>query len=327
MIKSLFFMAALLVPGLAYSGNPSANLPVQIVPAGSSPAVPAAAQAAGFATLAANWDFSQPAWAEPNTNWLDCAANNDALTFHVGSPGIPLMLPCNMHQATDPVTGDTVLNGQYLQSYNGLGLTGQQNQVAFQTYNIGTGHTSLSFPQFYVEVEQRVNAPYCGGHNSGGPTGFYTWGVPDPPLEMDFTELWMSDCGYGNAGFINHQNGATAGWESFKSNNLPPGWVQTDYHRYGLLFTSDGSTSAYICGFVDDRLQYCGNANLSASQFTARNIIVYGVTDIAPPALADLNHYTRHFRVWSCSNWSSQQCNGSTLFSGTQDGVTLTYWH
>jgi hypothetical protein len=34
MIKKLFFIAALLVPGLAY-GGPSANLPVQIVPAGS----------------------------------------------------------------------------------------------------------------------------------------------------------------------------------------------------------------------------------------------------------------------------------------------------
>lgn len=35
MIKDLFFTAALLVPGLAYAGNPSADLSVQIVPARS----------------------------------------------------------------------------------------------------------------------------------------------------------------------------------------------------------------------------------------------------------------------------------------------------
>jgi hypothetical protein len=35
MIKRLFLAAALVAPGLAYAGNPSANLPVQIVPAGA----------------------------------------------------------------------------------------------------------------------------------------------------------------------------------------------------------------------------------------------------------------------------------------------------
>jgi hypothetical protein len=38
MTKQLFFTAALLLPGLAYSGNPSAELSVQMVPTGSDPA-------------------------------------------------------------------------------------------------------------------------------------------------------------------------------------------------------------------------------------------------------------------------------------------------
>src|SRR5215472_4010421 len=35
MIKKLFLLAALLAPGLAYAGNPSANLSAHVVPAGS----------------------------------------------------------------------------------------------------------------------------------------------------------------------------------------------------------------------------------------------------------------------------------------------------
>ncbi len=88
MIKKLFFAAALLAPGLVYAADPSANLSVEIVPAGSDPAVPAQAAAAGFTTLAANFDFvnntmcvydgRSPACvaASPTTNWLDCTGND-----------------------------------------------------------------------------------------------------------------------------------------------------------------------------------------------------------------------------------------------------------
>src|SRR6266478_9018702 len=72
MIKKLFFTAALLVPGLANGADPSATLPVQIVPSGSPRAIPAGAQAAGFTTLALDADFSLPFYAT-QSNWLDCA--------------------------------------------------------------------------------------------------------------------------------------------------------------------------------------------------------------------------------------------------------------
>jgi hypothetical protein len=65
-------LAALLAPVLAYGGSPSTDLSVQIVPAASPPppskgiacaigpnynsSIPAAAQAAGFTTCAANYD-------------------------------------------------------------------------------------------------------------------------------------------------------------------------------------------------------------------------------------------------------------------------------
>ena len=37
MIKKLFFVAALLAPNLAYAGNPSTDLSVQVVPPGDPP--------------------------------------------------------------------------------------------------------------------------------------------------------------------------------------------------------------------------------------------------------------------------------------------------
>jgi hypothetical protein len=84
MIKSLFFMAALLAPGLAYGGDPSADLSVQIVLVRTAPSTqcpstaPAEAQVAGFTTMVVCEDFTQQI---PNTagtgltaNWNGCAS-------------------------------------------------------------------------------------------------------------------------------------------------------------------------------------------------------------------------------------------------------------
>jgi hypothetical protein len=40
MIKTLFFIAALLVPGFAYAGNPSADLSVQVFPSATGSCSP-----------------------------------------------------------------------------------------------------------------------------------------------------------------------------------------------------------------------------------------------------------------------------------------------
>ena len=323
MIKKLFFMAALLAPGLAYGGNPSANLSVQIVPSG--PAVPAAAQAAGFTTLAANYDFSQPFYAT-QSNWLDCGANNDSLPWHVGNPGISLTeFPCNINQRADPVTGDTVMDFQYLTSYNSYGQTGQFNTIGAQTINNGTGTVTVSFPNFYVEAAYRVGPPYCGSHNAGGPNGVWSWGTVGP-LEMDFTELWTSDCGYGDAAGANHANNSPLpGYASYQPNNLPPGWIQTAYHRYGTLLTSDGSTSAKACFFVDDILQSpaCGEANFTPGQYASRNYLIASATNLTPPLPQNIDLYIKYIRVWSCASWATGHCDGSTLF----DNGSLRYWH
>src|SRR3954468_24749220 len=71
MIKKLSFMAALLFSGLAYAGNPSADLSVQIVPTSASPPLLGLYQGDGttprFQTWAGrypdfviNWSFMGP---------------------------------------------------------------------------------------------------------------------------------------------------------------------------------------------------------------------------------------------------------------------------
>src|SRR6516225_7800474 len=78
MIKKLFFSAALLAPGLAYGGNPTADLSVKIVPPTSAACgtVPADVATVGFTTVALCNDFTT---AIPNavgtglpSNWLNC---------------------------------------------------------------------------------------------------------------------------------------------------------------------------------------------------------------------------------------------------------------
>jgi hypothetical protein len=92
MIKQLFLTAALLAPGLAYAGNPSADLSGQIVPASGSIAcgvgpnytgsIPTQASTAGFTTCAANYDFTSSQFANAST-WLDCYGANPIVLYYL----------------------------------------------------------------------------------------------------------------------------------------------------------------------------------------------------------------------------------------------------
>jgi hypothetical protein len=325
MIRKLFFTAALLMPGLAYSANPSTNLTVQIAPAGSDPAVPTEAANAGFTTLAANFDFSQPLYAT-QSNWLDCVGTNNSLPWHKGSPGVTNTVPCNVHQVVDPVTGQTVMDLQRLLSYNGppIGVT---NGEAIQTCSDGGdkwGGTCTAFPYMYLETVYRIDA--ASTHQNGG---VYTWqtspgGSSDQPLEFDLGELYNTT--FGSNGYHNYiNNNAAFFWDSNPGdNNLPPGWSPTTYQKYGMLITSDGRTSVMACSFVGDRLQKCYNVGAQSPQYANLNWLVAAIGDDATNAInATINLYIQYIRVWTCANRTTTTCNGSTLFNSGG----LTYWH
>jgi len=327
MKKTLFLAAMLLAPSLAYS----ADLTVQVVPAASSPAVPAGAQAAGFTKLAADYDFSRSLYAT-QSNWLDCTGSNDSLPWHAGEPGIGpnSQVACNINQGTDPSTGDTVMHLQYLTSYgSGIG-SGQTRWMGMQTKNQNDGYVNVSFNNFYIESVYRLGA-LNGDNASGqldGPSGVWLWnqGSGSAALELDITELYADRNGYADAGGQNHAGGASITYyKSYGSNNLPPGYTETAYHKYGILVTSDGSTHTYACNFVDDIQQgNCLDMNVAGTDpnmFVTKfwPIISMENHNVQPSANYDL--YVKYINVWTCS--AITPCNGSTLVNNGR----LIYWH
>jgi hypothetical protein len=328
MKKILFLMAVLLAPNLAYCANPSAHLSVQVVPAAS---VPAGAQAAGFTTLAANYDFSQSLYAT-QSNWLDCTGGNDSLSWHAGEPGIGpgSQVACNIFQGADPSTGDTVMHFQYLASYGSGIVNGQTRWMGMETKDENTGFVNAAFNNFYVESVYRLGA--TNGDNAAnqldGPNGVWSWnsGSSGGSFEFDFTELYADRNGYADAGAGLHgPAGGGIFYTSYGSNNLPAGYSETAYHKYGALLTSDGSTHTYVCDFVDDIQQGpCFDMGISGgdtSMYTTKAWLIVSMENhnVQPSANYDL--YVKYIKVWTCS--AVTPCNGSTLFSSGN----LIYWH
>ena len=121
MIKELFFAVVLLAPTLAYSGNPSGDLSVEVVPASSNGiacdigpnytgSIPAAAQAVGFTHCAANYDFSNSFYAT-RSNWLDCAGAANPQWWNL-SYATTTPAPCGRYN----IIADTAFGTNVLQS-------------------------------------------------------------------------------------------------------------------------------------------------------------------------------------------------------------------
>ena len=288
------------------------------------PGVPNEAANAGFTTLAQSWDFSKPLYAV-QSNWYDCNGSLPNVLFHQGNPGVSLKNPCNVNQINDG--GVTVMDFQYLTSYESNGFSGQFNQVGGQTYDNFNNTVSIDFPNMYIETVARVARTFGAPNNSGGPNDVWTWS--DPPncaLEIDVFELYEDQGGFADGSTHSWCTGVDAyRWQSYTTNNLPPGWAPTDYHKYGTLLTSDGVTEQYACGFVDDLLQGCGplKAARMPQVFNYRNRIIASAGSNSTTAAANIDLDIQYIHVYSCANWNAQMCNGSALFNSGG----LTYWH
>jgi hypothetical protein len=337
-------MAVLLAPDLAYCANPSANLSVQVVPAAS---VPAGAQAAGFTTLAANYDFSTTAYADPNTNWLDCNNNDPTKVWHKGSPGV-YGINCNIHQVVDSLDGSTVMRISLLLSDNcaGSGLAFPSCSVSMETRNESNRfNVNAEYPNMYFETVARIENTFNNGQGFAGPSGA-VWSWSDDAnaglstgTEIDDVEFQSDSGGYANDGSPNWAGGSgppsITGWTSYAPNNanIPGGWSPTAYHKYGFLETSDGSSDIRICWFIDDVLQSCLSVpSVQSFEFVQRHFLVmtvYGTDGSGKPQGVDRLFDTKYIRIWSCPSWSSTNgsssgtCNGTTLFNSGG----LAYWH
>jgi hypothetical protein len=293
------------------------------------PFAPSPAVAAGFSTLAADYDFSQPLYAT-QSNWLDCSGTdtNPAHQWHAGiwwsTPPGQGGIPCNINQVTDPVYGNIVMDFKWLSSYDRYGKTGAANFVQMETINTSaSSHTD--FPVgLYIEAVYRTTLIDRESDGSG-PNTIYTWTTKAAhstglgPVEMDVTELYGGRGGYSNAGVINHGNGSGGfTYTSYGTNKLPSGYDVTQFHKYGMLETTDGTSQIWGCSYVDDILQGCQPMGTPARRpnsfdFTNRNFLIMGGGANNTPSKSN-DTYFEYVRVWTCPNpTNGTTCSGPML--------------
>lgn len=342
MFKKVLLAGALLAPAVAYGGSPSTDLSVQIAPAASPTpppppppptglTPPTEAQTAGLTTLAYNYDFSQSQYAT-ESNWLDWTNTNPNVPWHNGSPGLGSNFPDgHIFQTTDPTYGQTVMDLQWLSSFDGQ-QTGNNSFLSIQTImNGGGGNQSndngVTFPSnFYVEDVVRIDPEVvqsCGSSGSGcsGPDGVWTWQIGGSQ-EFDFDELYGSTVnGYGDAGAAGYT--WTSGYPPGNM-NVPSGWSPNTYHKYGSLMTTNGS-AMYACSWIDDVFQSCVQPGV---QDNPNWLIMWvGGSGVNATQLPTTNLYVQYIRVWTCANWQTTKCDGSTLNQSQVNGNKLSYYH
>ncbi len=342
MIKTLFLIGALLVPGLAYAANPSAPFTVQVVdpPSGIAcdigppytGAIPAAATQAGFTHCAANYDFTYTGsftdslgthqWTNLSS-WLDCSKNTNSgviLYLDTGS--------CDTsHENIISDGGVQVLAlSYYLGNSADTTLT-----TAWCCTNGTTGTIGTTLPAaFYLEQVYRLSS----------------YNVCSQPCILWATSTWAADAATGTnpcffAGDLD-ENGSTggtintsmaewnpvcgtSGYDFYPSvNNPPPGPSTSSYSTYGFLWTTDG-TANYM---VNDYHATGAVRGLPGSSFYGTT----GAASVAHPSSAGFSHritqtlnegpqsdssyftgashttYIQRITIWACSGWATGTC-------------------
>jgi hypothetical protein len=293
MIKQLFFTGALLVPGLAYAGTPSATLPGQIVPASnghipcdqgpSLASIPAPAQEASFTHCALNADFSTSTtdanginWSNPNT-WLNgCGATNSRRFYllwgdknmNVGSDAA-----CNRAEITTD-QGSQVLHFQFqpsdyythpLESYGNISTGLRLSWPAVGDKDYAPGNYWLPFER-YQEITYRLGSvSYTGNfeiqqtESSRTDSEFANTTPPYNWLDFALTELWNNGASSASTISIDDWVGGTRDFTSgtgFKGTASFPD--PTNYHTLAWLVTSDGSATVNTCVYYDGVLVHPG---------------------------------------------------------------------
>ena len=272
---------------------------------------PAGAAAAGFTTLAANYDFTQPL----SAGWLGCAPfNSNAHQWYQGQWWYSAEPPCDITQVTDTAAGTKVLAIKYAPAYASAGTNG----LYMSTMSHDTSKVT-DFPNAYYEITYRITPTLDKSY-----TALWTWsqrsakGGPGP-IEWDFIETygtWLG--GYDAAIHTWAHNSGSYVWQG--TNNLQVGYDPTQYHTYAGRVTSDGSTQISICSYVDGNLIKCKSVDAPVStDFTNRNALIVGNGTCcgtgANPS-GETTMYIKSIRVWSCADWQTTMCNGTVLTAG-----------
>jgi hypothetical protein len=294
MIKTLSLAAALLVPGLAYAGNPSANLPVQIVPASGggiacdqgpnyNRSVPAPAAAAGFTRCALNADFTTPSYSNLNTFLSNCGA---PVGSGWSSPGwvqywwgiISPQPACGHDISVGTDSGQQVLHLQYLTTDQATGCAAAGRDPAMDHSNCAVfmqwewphgfdGSTGLPI-ETYTEITVRTTAGSLNQYN-GAVESFDFWknssGAAGVPFqETDFLEVQdaCGNCGgTQNVSWPSGYGGNSSSQEVYGDPKAYATWTQ--YNTFGFLKTYDGSSTIAECYMINGNWQGCGTTTVS----------------------------------------------------------------
>jgi hypothetical protein len=328
MIKQLFFTAVLLAPSIAYAGNPSADLSVQIVPPPPpNPVVPPQAAAAGFTTPVVQADFTVPGnfWSNTANYITNCGAPNSVSgqpsTWHFTYVqwSVGTKLPCSRTAiTTDPTFGGQVLNEQ------------------MQIGDFGTQGVALEFPAvvnqlgtwlpngYYIKIVARCDAGCV--QNSGGVQGHvafwsHTVNYSDAStVDNDDWETFLNLPRFYYCGQINEWPGPKG---DYSVPYFPNGTICsaqgtpdfTQYHTIEALYTSDGSTKTEQCVWLDGTLLKCsGGSFVHSTSYAEKDrawdsaIATYG----GNPNF-DENLYIKSIAIFSCANAGKSTCPGTVV--------------
>jgi hypothetical protein len=344
MIKKLFFIAALLAPGLAYGGNPSADLSVQVVPAASAGSCGAImgqaatdAATAGFNTCALYNDFTT---AIPNTvgtglpgtgaaqntsapgNWLNCNwdnSNNYVWNWGQGYTGSATdRPPCSrIYQTSDQ--GGLVLRWDILPA------------------DLVNGDTGLLNPAITTDNNRAPQGPYPGPHVF--PTGSYseiTLRADNMSSNYSGISFWSPGGGPVSGGcytteydfiqfdFVGGANQTNPAWDNYSCstgfiNFGGPGGNAMDssaYHTYGTLVTQDNGNGHFsMCTYLDGSRTSCGGSSFDDSLtyqdhriLIVDNLIACGGAEGNSSCIGGFSNqtvYIKSIKVLTCSDWEN----------------------
>lgn len=318
MIKKLFFMAALLAPGLAYAGTPSATLPGQIVPAGSPPAVPAPATAAGFTTCIICSDFTATSGgiyyngaavaganaSQPNT-WLDCAGATSPVWFQDGNQMDNLSNPPPCPNIISD--GGTQVLQQVFRQQDWPNYTNQINQgnqlTTYASHRGGAGYTVPAFIYFEATYRSPNFPAYPGGYSEGLFVGGYGAAPNNNKLEFDGYEVNGSgNVSAGMGAFSHNWNCSPTCDDNLWNGTFPPTFsgginMSSTYHKVAMRITGDGTTAIVWCVWIDDQLQGCKHYPQGSLGMTAWQLAGYGA-DSPQNARAGVEAYFSAAGLW-----------------------------
>jgi len=330
--------------GLAVRGD-AAN---DVCDQGPNNAVPKMAAAAGFTHCALNADFTQVGgFFGKVSNFLDGCGGTGNRLFQAYYAYSGAQVPCNK-MTIEQDSGSQVLHLSYSPGDSSSVGTTRPLELAYPTLK-HNGAVQSGWPQpaspgtenlpqkMYTEITFRMPKYSLDTVQLGQNIPFAWWQMDGTAadhtpqkVEIDYIEI-NSDSNYGSG-----WNNGTSMIEWGCGNNCatptsPPitHVDYTQYHKFGILVTSDEHTNFAKCLFMDDVLQGCQtiSPHTAIAYHTDRskflNYVVVWAGNNGPEVNNPVDIYIKSISVWECNSYLTTTCPGSTYYSS----AGLTYWH